>query len=93
MMHLDRILANGYIPTDQDILHARVRTIGITKEIFEADGVEYHVVDPGGSRIERKKWVYAFSNVDAVLFQAPIGSYDEPLAEDHSTVSEWISTP
>jgi hypothetical protein len=38
---IDRISAPGYIPTQQDILQARVRTSGIVEEKYVVDGVQF----------------------------------------------------
>ena len=38
---IDRISAQGYIPTQQDILQARVRTSGIVEEKYVVDGVQF----------------------------------------------------
>jgi len=41
----------------------------------------------GGQRSERKKWIHVFDNIQAVLFLAAIGDYDQALVEDRSAVS------
>jgi len=38
---IDRISAPGYVPTQQDILQARVRTSGIVEEKYVIDGVQF----------------------------------------------------
>lgn len=53
---LSRLSHPDYLPTDQDILHCRVRTTGISEEAFTVDGMKLLVVDVGGQRSERKKW-------------------------------------
>ncbi|KAK4207214.1 putative guanine nucleotide-binding protein alpha-2 subunit [Rhypophila decipiens] len=82
MDHLDRIFSPGYIPSCLDLLNARLRTIGITETRFDHDGHEYRVYDVGGRRSERKKWIHCFENVDIILFQVNLGTYDEVLVED-----------
>lgn len=51
-----RIGGVGYVPTDADILRARVRTTGITEERFKVRDYLLRVFDVGGQRSERKKW-------------------------------------
>lgn len=82
---IDRISAPGYIPTQQDILQARVRTSGIVEEKYVVDGVQFTMFDVGGQRNERKKWIHAFDNVTAVIFVAAISEYDQVLYEDSQT--------
>ena len=40
------------------------------------------MVDVGGQRSERKKWIHCFENVTAVLFVVAISEYDQTLFED-----------
>lgn len=54
---LERIAAEGYLPSTKDILHMRVRTTGIVEGSFwVSEGVRIKVVDVGGQRAERRKW-------------------------------------
>jgi GTPase SAR1 family protein len=68
MERLDAIVADGYIPSEQDVLRSRVRTTGIVENNFEIDGNQFKMFDVGGQRNERKKWIHCFENVTAVLF-------------------------
>lgn len=77
-----------YIPTDQDILRARLRTTGISETIFDLGQLTYKMFDVGGQRSERKKWIHVFDNVQVVLFLAAISGYDQVLVEDRNGVSE-----
>ena len=38
---IDRIAEENYIPTDDDILQARVRTLAVSEHLFNIDGVNY----------------------------------------------------
>ncbi|KAK4176597.1 putative guanine nucleotide-binding protein alpha-2 subunit [Triangularia setosa] len=89
MLHLDRISDKNYMPTEQDIFHLSsvVQTLGISDYVFEVSNIQYCVYDVGGTRSERKKWIHAFENVDIILYQAPLGAYDEGLREDESAIS------
>ena len=40
--------------------------------------------DVGGQRSERKKWIYCFENVTAIVFLVAISEYDQVLIEDSS---------
>lgn len=41
----------------------------------------HRVIDVGGQRSERRKWIHHFDRISAILFIASIGSYDEAIAE------------
>lgn len=88
MRHLDRISDKNYVPTDQDLMHISpvVQTLGISRSVFTVGNIPYSVYDVGGSRSERRKWIHEFEDVDIVLFQAPVGAYDEQLREDKYSV-------
>ena len=45
------------------------------------------MVDVGGQRSERKKWIHVFDNVQVVLFLVAISGYDHVLVEDRNGVS------
>ncbi len=47
------------------------------------------LIDVGGQRSERKKWIRCFDNVNAVLFIASLSDYDQLLEEDGSTVGDY----
>lgn len=51
------------------------------------------MIDVGGQRSERKKWIHCFDNVTAVLFVAAVSEFDEVLYEDNRTnrISEALS--
>ena len=82
---IDRVASAKYLPTQLDVLHARVRTSGIIEERYEIDGVQFTLFDVGGQRNERKKWIHAFDGVTAVIFVAALNEYDQVLYEDGRT--------
>jgi len=88
---LDDISTPGYIPTEQDVLRARVRTLGIVESAFEIDGNKFKMIDVGGQRNERKKWIHCFENVTSVLFVGVLSEYDQVLYED-ATVNRMVET-
>jgi len=74
--------AEGWIPDEDDVLRARVRTTGIVKKDFVIQGNKFQMYDVGGQRNERKKWIHCFDNVTAVLFVVALSEYDQKLLED-----------
>jgi GTPase SAR1 family protein len=85
MENLKRITAEDYVPDDQDILHSRVQTTGIIETKFKLDGTEFLLVDVGGQRSERKKWIHCFEDSTAILFVVGISEFDQVLYEDNKT--------
>jgi len=81
---IDRIAETDYFPTDQDVLRSRVKTTGITETTFNVGELTYRMLDVGGQRSERKKWIHCFENVTAILFLVAISEYDQVLIEDES---------
>jgi len=81
----NEICSADYLPTEQDVLRARVRTTGIVQQNFEITGKRYTMFDVGGQRNERRKWIHCFDNVTAVIFVTAISEYDQVLYEDENT--------
>ncbi|TDL27757.1 heterotrimeric G protein alpha subunit [Rickenella mellea] len=85
--HIDRIASYDYSPSDDDVVHARLRTIGVQEHrlIFEKGhntGREFLMYDVGGSRSSRAAWPAYFDDVNAIIFLVPVNCFDERLAED-----------
>eukprot|EP00124_Ichthyophonus_hoferi_P000093 Ihof_evm13s3 gene=Ihof_evmTU13s3 len=81
---LKRIFSPDYLPNAQDVLRSRVETTGIIETQFMFRDSRYRMLDVGGQRSERKKWIHCFENVDAIVFCAPLGDYDMPIDNDRT---------
>lgn len=77
-----RILADDYLPSVEDLIKCRTKTTGIANLCFEMDGVEFLLIDVGGQRSERKKWISCFQNLTAILFVVALSEFDQKLRED-----------
>ncbi|KAI6108043.1 guanine nucleotide binding protein, alpha subunit [Pisolithus sp. B1] len=84
-----RISARGYIPSTDDILHARIQTMGVSEHVFDVDvhgrTVTWHLYDVGGARGQRHTWVPYFDDANAIIFVSPISAFDQYLEEDPRT--------
>jgi len=80
---IDRIVDANYRPTTDDILRARIKTTGIIETAFKISGHEFRLVDVGGQRSERRKWLHCFQDVTAIIFCVSMSEYDQMLHEDN----------
>ncbi|XP_030049579.1 guanine nucleotide-binding protein subunit alpha-14 [Microcaecilia unicolor] len=78
---VDRISAPSYVPTQQDVLRVRVPTTGIIEYPFDLENIIFRMVDVGGQRSERRKWIHCFENVTSIIFLVALSEYDQVLAE------------
>lgn len=92
MQHLQRFCQTSFVPTEEDTVMARIRTTGIVvtelqhrivaERPDEPNYLTYQVVDVGGQRNERKKWLHCFDNVTAIMFIVNLAGYNQVLFED-----------
>jgi len=92
--HLERFCGTDFLPNDDDSVMARIRTTGIVVSELEQkiaepkegepDTLLFKVVDVGGQRNERKKWIHCFDDVKAIVFIESLAAYNQVLFEDGS---------
>ncbi|KAL6096713.1 gnaq [Pungitius sinensis] len=78
---LGRIADPAYLPTQQDVLRVRVPTTGIIEYPFDLEDVVFRMVDVGGQRSERRKWIHCFEEVTSIMFLVALSEYDQVLVE------------
>lgn len=49
------------------------------------------MVDVGGQRSERRKWIHCFENVTSIIFLVALSEYDQILFESENEVSYPIA--
>lgn len=49
------------------------------------------MVDVGGQRSERRKWIHCFENVTSIMFLVALSEYDQVLVESDNEVSGMVS--
>ncbi|KAM6492797.1 guanine nucleotide-binding protein alpha subunit [Amanita muscaria] len=84
---LDRVATRDYEPSDEDILRARLRTVGVQEyrmriESAKRASADWIFYDVGGARTMRSTWMPFFDNIHAIIFLAPVSTFDERLLED-----------
>ncbi|KAG6334212.1 hypothetical protein ID866_4883 [Astraeus odoratus] len=72
---LQRVTVPDYIPSDDDVLRARLKTVGVS---------EYRCEMEAAAGREQATWVPFFDDIDAIIFLAPISGFDQVLAEDRT---------
>lgn len=50
------------------------------------------MVDVGGQRSERRKWIHCFENVTSIIFLVALSEYDQVLVECDNEVSCSIAS-
>lgn len=64
-----------------DILHARIQTMGVAEHVFDVNihgkSVAWHLYDVGGARGQRHTWVPYFDDANAIIFVAPVSAFDQ----------------
>eukprot|EP01083_Nonionella_stella_P074819 203068_1 len=79
---LETIQNSNYLPSIEDILLNRFITTGLHEQRFDVEGNVLHIIDVGGQRSQRRKWMHCFEYVVAVIFIASLSCYDAVLPED-----------
>lgn len=87
-----------WIPSEEDLLQARIRTAGGKTFCFLVGKQEFQLTDVGGQRNERRKFFFLFNEMDCLLFVASLSEYNEALFEDsqqnrlRETIRVWKET-
>ena len=83
---VDEIFSPDYVPSVQDILLERTPSTGIKEYMFGlkhgSSKYSFRMMDVGGQKNERRKWIHAFERVNAVIFLTAISEYDQELEEE-----------
>jgi len=74
-----------FLPTVDDVLRVKAKTTGVIETTFTMNGTEFNMVDVGGQRSERKKWLACFNDVSAVIYLVALNEYDMLMEEDDQT--------
>ncbi|KAA1473061.1 G-alpha-domain-containing protein [Dentipellis sp. KUC8613] len=92
---VERIAAPGYEPTSEDVLKARIQTMGVEEHILHMEtikaGPRWAIYDVGGSRAQRAAWVPFFDDVNLLIFLAPVSAFNQTLSEDRKVNRLWDS--
>lgn len=98
MDNVERLCDPNYVPSQQDVLRSRLATVGIAETDFLIQGYPFKLLDVGGQRNERRKWIHCFEEVTAIIylvglsefvflnwiFSNILSRYDQVLFEDET---------
>ncbi|GLB37323.1 putative G protein alpha subunit [Lyophyllum shimeji] len=95
-----RIARPDYVPSDSDVVRARLRTTGVQEYHFTLDrgtstSLDWFMYDVAGARTSRAAWIPYFKDITGIIFLAPLSAFNETLPEDpsvnsvHDTFSLW----
>ncbi|KAJ7847978.1 heterotrimeric G protein alpha subunit 2 [Mycena leptocephala] len=81
---IHRIAAPTYVPSEEDILRTSANTTTIIETPLSMGALSIRIIDVGGMRSERRKWIHCFENVTSILFCTALSEYDQVLSEEQS---------
>ena len=96
MDNLDHIFKSDNVVSDEFLLRAYQKTIGIHQSLCEIDSVPCRIVDVPGSRVYRSEWNYCYESVHTVVFVVSLAGYCQSLPpgdQDPSAVSDNSAQP
>jgi GTPase SAR1 family protein len=83
---IDELVSEEYIPTNEDVLKARIRTVGIDQITFNLEGAIIRIFDVGGQKNERSKWSNVMDQVEGVIYCVSFADFDRQMFEDPNTI-------
>ncbi|KAK8848058.1 hypothetical protein M9Y10_019113 [Tritrichomonas musculus] len=83
---IDELVQDDYVPSDEDVLRARVRSIGVSKITLHLQGAFICIYDVGGQANERSKWDKAVDKADGIIFCVSLSEYDKPCFENEKVL-------
>ena len=83
--NISRFAEDDYKPTKQDLILSRRRTTGVSEHTYIVGGNAFTIIDVGGQRSERRKWVQFFSDVHCIVFFVSAIGFCKVLFEDSNT--------
>ena len=78
-------------PNAEDILRIRVQTTGVVYTTFKYKSSNFCMVDVGGQKTERRKWIHLFDDVKAIFFVVDLSNI-EGMAESLEVFINICST-
>jgi len=83
--HVTRFSTPDFVPLFEDMMMAKLKTTGVQEVTFTSQGTDITLVDVGGQRSERRKWLHCLDDVLAIIYMCAMDDYDSMLEEDGQT--------
>eukprot|EP00903_Cladosiphon_okamuranus_P009064 g8665.t1 len=77
-----RVTQDSFDITEEDVVMTRVITSGVGSTVVMDPPMKYTLVDVGGQRNERKKWLHCFDDVKTIVFLISLAGYNQVMFED-----------
>lgn len=91
LKRIKKINSPSYLPTDDDLLHMRQATDGVEEFKFTYRNCDFTVIDVGGRKAERRKWINLFSRANMIIYCASLVDYDIS-SEDDTNVNSMVES-
>jgi guanine nucleotide-binding protein subunit alpha len=82
---VEKISVGNWVPSFKDILYCKRTTTGMNEMEYVMDNLKIKLIDVGGQRSERRKWLHHFDKCCGVIFVVAVSEYDQVLLEDGVT--------
>jgi len=79
----ERFARNDFVPTIDDMLRVKIKTTGVKETHFTVNKADFVMIDVGGQRREREKWLPFFHDATAVIWLVALNEFDMFLEEEH----------
>lgn len=70
---------SDWVPSVEQCMLTRVPTSGVEQQTFNSSGASFRLMDVGGQRSERKKWMNIFAGITGVIYVCSLAEYDQTL--------------
>lgn len=88
---VQRLAQKDFMPNEDDMIMARIRTTGIVVSEVVEKPYRFEIVDVGGQRSERRKWIHCFDDVKAIIYLASLSGYNQSKSLSSSFSSVLLS--
>jgi len=82
-----RFFSPDFKASPEDVLRTRTKTSGVLEYSFPLEKISatVKIIDVGGQRAERRKWMHQFDNCDLVIYFSSLIGYNMTMEEDSKT--------
>jgi hypothetical protein len=88
---IEELSDDEYLPSNEDILKAPLRTIRYDSVTFNMEGAMIRIYDVVGQLNERYNWNKDMKYIESCVFCVSFVDFDKPMFEDHSILPIYNS--